>query len=341
MQVRRASMRLFIICFAVVGTAKIVPPAGSLNTERLFATSDLVCVGEVSVSALESGGSSGSATTMMALSRVYKGASPSSIEVVLPTSGRGRHDIDNKPDNMRSILAFLHKSPNGSYLPTDPQYPYFEPSLLGNKLLASGSADGLSTDLIAGITTNGYRTTINLELLYGFSKVEDLQPIRSIAAGSDIQNQVWAFAILIKNRDFQSVAAAKQLINRIPDDRPTSYDTGPLIGAISQLDDERALPLILDVAASNNRYFRGAAVSVLRRMRNPRAVPALIAHLDDADRNTALECVKALAEITGKSDAEYSPSVPEFFSSPAKYVGAWKIWWQTEGKETYTRTPSK
>ena len=67
-------------------------------------------------------------------------------------------------------------------------------------------------------------------------------------------------------------------------------------------------------------------------------MPTIVLRLDDPDRATQYLAVITLAEILGKYEGDYAPSMYLFDKKTQYYVGLWKQWWTDEGSKLYART---
>lgn len=69
----------------------------------------------------------------------------------------------------------------------------------------------------------------------------------------------------------------------------------------------------------------------LRHVDIDAVVPALISALDDADQEVRYNAVAGLASFTSKT-GEWFPAYPVFIKNQTFYIGLWKNWWETRGK---------
>jgi hypothetical protein len=100
---------------------------------------------------------------------------------------------------------------------------------------------------------------------------------------------------------------------------------------LAKITDPKQLPQLEQLSSSKYLSIRFGALGAIRRMRDPRSAQALVARLNDPDKNIRYEAVTALAEIFGKT-GDYSPALFEFDRKPDFYVDLWKTWWGQQEK---------
>jgi HEAT repeat protein/cyclophilin family peptidyl-prolyl cis-trans isomerase len=71
----------------------------------------------------------------------------------------------------------------------------------------------------------------------------------------------------------------------------------PVAYALQRLEDRRALPALLTLAAEPEPYARGFAIKGLGALKDPSAVPVLLPHVKGPDRALAIEAIRALGRI--------------------------------------------
>jgi hypothetical protein len=85
--------------------------------------------------------------------------------------------------------------------------------------------------------------------------------------------------------------------------------------------DPMAFESLVRLGKSKSPSIRRAALSALRRMKDPKSVPFLITALDDEDSDVSYVALIALAENTGKTEGDYAPSKYLFDKNPDVYKG--------------------
>jgi hypothetical protein len=105
---------------------------------------------------------------------------------------------------------------------------------------------------------------------------------------------------------------------------------------LNATDRENTIRQLLKLAKSSTDDLRECAIHALRTMAPPEAVPVFVYALDDRVQSIRYDAVLALASIQKKW--ELAPSIDTFQANESKYISAWKLWWQSEGKLSYPGT---
>ncbi len=108
---------------------------------------------------------------------------------------------------------------------------------------------------------------------------------------------------------------------------------GPELREISSPNAVRALEAL---SRSKFRPVQSGAMDGIRRIRDPKSVPFLMAKLGDPDSDVQYVALITAAEILGKYEGDFAPSMYLFDKKPQYYLGLWKQWWVEEGSKLYS-----
>lgn len=346
---KRISYFLTILLLFPLSHARAHPvPAPDANDVRaLFARSDVVCSGHVTDVAQQGytqwhlDGTSAPATkriATVAVRRLYKGPSSTArINVVFADPG---HAITSQLPVLtleRGDFALLFlKNENGELTFAD---PWFSKQAMSAILGSAGTSglDLLEDDLDAGLADpDSKEVAANLELLAAFRQLRSTRNIAKLAdtSGSDLQGA--ALSTLLTVKDYSRLRQALQIVQQQPNTRLPAYAMRILIG-VRGISDRSTIPVLLGFVQSNSNLVRNSVAASLRRMNDPRTVPALVSMLDDANPDTRYDAAFTLATIEGKQNTDWINSFQEFQRNENGYIQKWKSWWQTEGSEKYAR----
>ena len=206
----------------------------------------------------------------------------------------------------------------------------------------AGGLSGLETDLAFLTRTQVRQDSLSaLRLLQAFDSLSPATSNRvdSLASSRDPEIAFSALAVLLK----ASTPSAVEKLRRYLEVYKGNAEPIALvsIGAeIGEIRDQDALPAIEALASSRYLAVRYGALQSLRKMRNPQSAPVIVERLDDPDHTNQYIAMITLAEIFGKYEGDYAPSMYLFDKKPQYYISLWKQWWEQEGKSRYATKPN-
>jgi hypothetical protein len=332
-------LRLFMAALlsALIPTCygTIRPVVGSLDLNNMVDISDAVVAGTiesidtVTEEPMSLGGVAVKCShhrAVLSIERVYKGSATNEIAVFFDTFDNPTVPQYHFAQGQRTLL-FLKSGNQGNYFLTNAFTSVFYPSNIRADLNSDRSGfEQLQFDLISGLTdSDTRRLLVNLELLQGSRHLTSAKPVVPLLRSSDPNVVIWSFAILIKNRCFDFNPQLVLFLDRLPANGPFS-----LLELANSLDslatDTKQLPTLIKLSSSNHLAIKNAAMNLLRRMRSPQSIPAILARLDDSDVYIRFTAIKSLSEITGLEDPHYSPDLSTYLQNPAAYTTAWRQW---------------
>jgi hypothetical protein len=175
-----------------------------------------------------------------------------------------------------------------------------------------------------------------LRLLLGFNLITDetLSIVTPLTQSRSPDIALTALGVLLRTKSIDSVQKLQRYLESYTSEGQPSalFVVGP---ELREVTNPEALPALEALSASKFRSVRSGAMDAIRKIRSPKSVPFLVAKLDDPDSNVQYVALIALAEILGKYEDDFAPSMYLFDKRPGYYKGLWKKWWQEEGKYQY------
>jgi hypothetical protein len=348
----KIAIRLFAFSFFCVGiaAADVMPVRGTQRVKPIFDRSDLVCMctAESTHTAVQEG--LWDSATRRPVARVT-----TTMTFAIAIAYK-----ENRSVTQQLAIRWVEDSP----LPLRPQVPFkkgqpfllflvsISPTMyetadrfLGMNLFSiispgttAGGFPGLEMTLAQIVAQPDREDKLRaLELLEGFDAISQQTEalMWRIADSSDFEIAMTAWAVLLKSKSSKVVAGLLGYLNaHAPPQEPTDALVGVEEG-LSSIRNERALASLEQLASSKYFEVRSGALYALRGMKDPRSVRTLIQSLDDERPELQYRALITLAEILGKYEGDYAPSMYLFDKEPQHYIGLWKQWWTEEGSKLY------
>jgi hypothetical protein len=152
----------------------------------------------------------------------------------------------------------------------------------------------------------------------------DLGQLASPALQDPVRRAAW-IAIALADGHVEALRELPPLATR----SPAAVDAlAPVLAPlVSQVDSASARPYLVALLHASPA-MAWAAATALRQLHDPRAIPDLVAALDNPEQAVRYQAVMGLAELVPDVDA--GPSWPRFQQNEAEYLQRWKRWWQTQ-----------
>lgn len=175
-----------------------------------------------------------------------------------------------------------------------------------------------------------------LEQVGSLPHVRSTQAIRDIATYGAPDFQGLAYIALLKLRDYSLWDRAVRFAEQPVQDSELQRLQFGVAGAIGDIKDKSVVPALSSLLASPAVILRRAAAYALREIGDPSSARFLVRALDDSDRDVQYDAMMGLGALVRYSnDAPDAPYLGLFHEDPAKYLGAWKSWWETSGKQKF------
>jgi hypothetical protein len=322
--------------------ADIRPEPGSQSIDKLFASSELVMRGEVTgVSATGSvkGSWHGVPTSLttyaanVAVDKVYKGRAASTIRVEYVRPSEHQCAVSTCIGLVVGEFDyFFLAGSEANYELRDPYFGTFRASRLtdsGHKV----GIEGLKQDFVSGLEDHNERVRLTqVELVGAAGRKHDADRLKRLLA-KDILTCAAAYHALLRLGDYSTLASMRGFLetrSKVPAVERQRFLSLSLINTIR---DSAAVDSLLQLAKSSTDDLREVAIHALRTIGSTKAVPVFAHALDDNVQMIRYDSVLALAEI--EQNWPLAPSTNVFQADEAKYISAWKLWWETSGRHKY------
>lgn len=245
-----------------------------------------------------------------------------------PAGGSGRYRGVAAPSYR---IMFLR--PLGSHFAfTDPQFPSL-PAEPGPPLTSPDVVSAVVQELARVISSPNAEEMNKLEVMYRLESVP-LPAVTDIfqrqLSAIDPVLRATAVSALLQRNSLQALAVARELVMNPPPNVP-DYLIGNIASAIGRgVKDEKAIPILADLIRAPDARTRRSVAYALRNTASRQAIPALVAALNDSDREVRYYAVIGLGEITNQPD--WRPLMEDFLANEKKYLQYWRAW-ATENRQ--------
>jgi hypothetical protein len=325
--------------------AEIGPTPGSQPVTPVFAAADLVCncfvkslsVVEEPIEAGEKSAIRRHVTASIEIRDSYKSEGLGNQVVLLEyvqdeQLGRRIAGARQRLLEGETVLLFLKATRPGIYSFADPFLGATPFSLLPQQPEKAGIVKLQHVLVVVARGTNRGDRIKALRLLQGFDSFDQdslasLDPLRNSV---DPEIALTTIGVLLKTKTPESVEHLKNYLDAY------TGESEPLalvsIGTeLGQINNAKALPTMEALSHSKYVSIRWGAMDAMRLMKNPKSAATLVGRLDDPDSTIQYLAVITLAEILGKYDGDYAPTMNLFDKKPRYYIQLWKQWWAQNG----------
>jgi hypothetical protein len=345
---------LFCFCLSVRSDVYVAP--GSTPIEAVFRTSSVVCI--CVVDSINDDVSSGQVdvkgrpvthhevTAQVEVRDIFKSDQPSigriaahyAFDEQQKTRIAGSHLFLEKG---QTVLLFLARNPGGPY---EFAHPFVGATHFSSIPVLEGDSGlhKLQRVMTLVVKNSGAADQISaLRVLLGFDQVtnETVLAVMPLTQSPDADVALTAIAVQLRTKSPSSLERLQKYLETYTgNSEPLAlFVIGP---ELREIDDTKALGMLESLSSSRFRSIRSGAMDGVRRIRDPKSVSFLIAKLDDTDSDVRYTALITLAEITGKSEGDFAPSMYLFERNPQYYLGLWKHWWAEQGRSQYSAPTS-
>jgi hypothetical protein len=348
---------LLLFCFCLPTRSDVYVAPGSTPIEPLFRTSNLVCT--CLVESVHDEPSSAQpdikgrpvthheVTAKVEIRDLFKADQPSIGKIVVHYAFDEQLRIRIAGSHLflepgQTVLLFLTNNSVGSYDFADPFVGATHFSSVPMQPKGSGLEKLQQAMTMVAQNFDGADRLSALRVLLGFDHItqETVLAVMPLTQSADPDVALTAIAIQLRTKSLNSLERLQQYLKTYTSStEPLAlFVIGPELREINASD---ALGVLESLSASRFRPVRSGAMDGVRKIRDPKSVSFLIGRLDDADSDVRYTALIALAEITGKSEDDFAPSMYLFEERPQYYVALWKRWWAEEGRSQYSFEPSR
>jgi hypothetical protein len=340
---------IVLIFVPILTPGDIIPIPGSQRIKPIFDSSDLVCSGtvisvDISTDSVASQGTPGwinqRARATIQVEDVYKQVTPSQSRVLLGTTAKvpeasARFSIFRRGDK---FLFFLKLFPDGDYGLADPFLGATHFQALPERSEGMGLLR-LQNSLAATLLGQSEEdVATSLRLLSGFDTMTDqnLGVVSRFRSSPNPSIALAAINVLLIAKNPQSLIELVQYLKEYKgNSEPFAFSN--IGNRLADFRDQESLTLIKELTRSRFLPIREGAMRSLRGRRSPASVPELVDRLQDTDSTIQYLAVITLAEVVGKYDGDYAPSMYLFDKNPQYYTNLWRQWWADQGRSLYAK----
>ena len=235
-----------------------------------------------------------------------------------------------------SALLFVVKNATNTYEFADPFIGVVQFVSLPNQE-GSPSLLKLQNVLASLAREDGSKDQLNaLQVLLGFQHITQttISVVTPLSESPDPNIALTAIGILLRTKSATSVQRLQRyLAAHTSETEPLAlYVIGP---ELSEIRSEEALAVLELLSQSKFRPVKSGAMDAIRGIKSPKSIPFLMAKLSDPDKDVQYVALISAAEILGKYEDNFAPSMYLFDQKPQYYLGLWKQWWTEEGSRFY------
>jgi hypothetical protein len=167
-----------------------------------------------------------------------------------------------------------------------------------------------------------------LQLLHGYDSLQQssVTSLAVLSGSGEAEIALWAIAVLLRTKSTGALERLASFLKSYHGDDGVIWKAN-IDSDLSQMRDIQSLRILEELTNSRFTPVRLGAVEALRGIKSPKSARALFRRLDDPDRTIQYLAVISLAEILGKYEGDYAPTMPAFEKDPRKYITLWKQWW--------------
>lgn len=120
----------------------------------------------------------------------------------------------------------------------------------------------------------------------------------------------------------------KELIADIKADKnaPSRMENLEALDSIGDSKDGASALSLVELLDHPDKYVRRKTMESLRKIKNPKTLPAIAVALDDSDQIVQYDALMAMCAMSNEK-APGCPSTTLFKADPTKYISEWKAWW--------------
>lgn len=328
-----ANLAMFIL--AVQSWCRLMSPPSVADVRALAEKAPLVFRGRVlavtPIAADREPGPGVESIAKIQVDRWYRGAG--ATEALLPftynwnQTVNGHDCIDFRPDTYWVVFA---REKNGQLeMIDDCEGALTISPVLGPDLGNAGWHAQMEADFLAGLNDpDSAGRLASIQRLGGLGLASSRDALRRVIQNGDDAESKWAVYAALRTGDVLVLPRVKQLLAKGDDELPESA----IAWELQNVTDRSALPdliAILKDAPSELTRTR-VLIALGEKLKDPRAVPSLAAHLSDPDLHARYDALDGLKNITHEDACTLPRESNEQDVEPQ--ISRCKIWWEQVGK---------
>jgi len=202
-------------------------------------------------------------------------------------------------------------------------------ALLGPDLANADWLTQMEADFVAGLNDHDPAARLaSIQRLGGLKLPSSRDALRRVIETGDNAESKWAVYAALRTGDASALPRVKQLLAKGDSELPES----PIALELKNVTDPSAVPDLIAILknAPGDLTRTCILIALGEKLRDPRAVPSLAAHLSDPDHYARYDALDGLKNITHEEACTLSPDWNEKDVEPQ--LARCKVWWEQVGK---------
>lgn len=262
--------------------------------------------------------------------RVYRGhvSNPVLYFAYNPLAAENGHDCINFQPRTY-WLVFARENAGRLELADDCHGALSVSPLLGPTLENEDWLSQMEADFMAGLIDGDPASRlISIQRLGGLGLPSSRDALHRVVETGDKQESEWAVYALLRTGDITVLPQVKELLRRGDRAAPESA----IALELRNVADERAVPGLIAILQSAPGGLTTSCVLMAlgEKLKDPRAVPVLAAHLSDPDRYARYDALDGLRNLTHENACTLPRNWREQDIQPQ--ISKCKAWWKQQGR---------
>jgi len=327
-----ASLALLLV--AIQSWCRLMVPASVVDVRALGEKAPLVFRGRVlTITPMMQNAQPGQPVKSIAniqVDRWYRGKGPTVtlLRFAYPNFGANGHDCINfRPGTYWVVFAVEN---NGQLEMIDDCVGALTISpLLGPTLVAVGWPVQMEADFLAGLNDHDSVARLaSIQRLGGLKLPSSRDALRRVIENGDDTESKWAVYAALRTGDVSVLPRVNQLLAKGDRELPEFGIAMELQNVI----DPSALPDLIAILknAPGELTRTRVLIALGEKLKDPRAVPSLAAHLSDSDLHARYDALDGLKNITHEEACTLAPDWKQEDVEPQ--ISRCKTWWEQVGK---------
>jgi len=333
---RRVSMALLLLSCTVFFTppymARLTLPPYMVDIHELAEKAPLILRGHVLLVLPTVSGADPSTvfTATIAVDRWYRGTGPAqeTPQFTYNKFVTDGHNCINFPPRTYWLI-FAHEVSGRLQLVDDCTGALTISPLLGRKLKTTDWLAQMEADFMAGLHDPDSGARIDsIQRLGGLKLPSSRAALHAVIEKGSVVESKWAVYATLRTEDISVLPRVQRLLAKGDDQDPERA----IALQLESVTDPGAVPGLIGILQSAPSEFtrHNVLIALGEKLKDPRAVSTLAAHLFDPDRDAQYYSLHGLSNITHE-DACGSPSGGKQ-ESLELHVSRCKLWWEQSGK---------
>ena len=201
--------------------------------------------------------------------------------------------------------------------------------LLGPDLANADWLAKMEADFVAGLSDHDPAARLaSIQRLGGLKLPSSRDALRRVIETGDNAESKWAVYAALRTGDASALPRVKQLLAKGDSELPESA----IALELKNVTDRSAVPDLIAILKNAPADLTRTCILIAlgEKLRDPRAVPSLAAHLSDPDHYARYDALDGLKNITHEEACTLSPDWNEKDVEPQ--LARCKVWWEQVGK---------